>query len=128
MVEEQWECVPMRRGSAKHDAGSNADERRDGNMNIEDRVLRLEERVRAMEGLMEYARIETNRENEMVKRYGECVNKTYAARIMGVTRVTVYAMIRDGRIRSAMGGRSVDVRSIARHIERTGGTKDGTGA
>lgn len=116
----------MRRKSAKPAACSDADERHDGNMYIEDRVLRLEKRVQALEGMMEDARIETNREKTLVRQYGECVDKTKAAAIMGVTRVTVYAMIRDGRIRSAMGGRSVDVRSIARYIERQGGMKDGT--
>ncbi|MGN0996532.1 MAG: helix-turn-helix domain-containing protein [Candidatus Ventricola sp.] len=89
-------------------------------------MRQLEKRVRALEGQMEDAR-KTNLESALVKEYGECVSKTDAAAIMGVTRVTVYAMIRDGRIRSAMGGRKVDVRSIARYIDQTGGKKDGTG-
>ena len=127
MAEEQREGVPMRRGSAKPDAGSNADERHEGNMYIEDRIRHLEERVRALEGRMEDAR-ETIRESVLVKLYGECVSKTDAADIMGVTRATVYTLLRNGRIKGAMGGRKVDVRSIARYIERTGGTKGGTGA
>lgn len=86
-------------GQSKPDAGSNADVRHDGNMYIEDRILHLEERVRALEVRMEDAR-KTSRENALVAQYGECVSKTDAAKIMGVTRATVYVMIRDGRIRS----------------------------
>ena len=47
-------------------------------------------------------------------KYGESVDKSLAARIMGVTRSTVYAMIADGRVESAGAGKRVSVRSIAR--------------
>ena len=49
-------------------------------------------------------------------RYGEYVDKTVASRILGVTRVTVYAMLADGRILGGCEGRRVDVRSIARYL------------
>lgn len=55
------------------------------------------------------------REDALVDRYGEFVDKTVAARILGVTRATVYKMIADGRIEAACGGERVDVRSIARY-------------
>lgn len=69
---------------------------------LEKRVLALEERTR--------------REAELVGNYGEHVDKSTAARILGVTRQTVYAMLADGRIEGACDGRRVYVRSIARYI------------
>ena len=56
-----------------------------------------------------------SKEEELVARYGEYVDKTVAAKILGVTRVTVYAMLADGRILGACAGRRVDVRSITRY-------------
>ena len=83
----------------------------------DERVAELERRVRALE---ECARLalggERSKEDELVSRYGEYVDKTVAARILGVTRVTVYAMLADGRILGACAGRRVDVRSIARYL------------
>lgn len=61
-----------------------------------------------------------DREHDLLEKYGECVDKTVAAKILGVTRCTVYAMLADGRIRAAMGGRRVDVRSIARFMDDEG--------
>lgn len=55
-------------------------------------------------------------EEDLVGRYGEYVDKTMAAKILGVTRATVYAMLADGRIEAAHGGRKVSVRSAARYI------------
>ena len=54
----------------------------------------------------------------LVERYGESVDKTVAARLLGVTRATVYAMLADGRICGACAGRRVDVRSIARYLSQ----------
>ena len=54
-------------------------------------------------------------EEALVAKYGESVDKSLAARIMGVTRSTVYAMIADGRVESAGAGKRVSVRSIARY-------------
>lgn len=82
-----------------------------------ERVAELERRVRALEECARQA-LGGNRskEDELVSRYGEYVDKTVAARILGVTRVTVYAMLADGRILGACAGRRVDVRSIARYL------------
>ena len=54
--------------------------------------------------------------DRLVSRYGEVVDKTVAAKIRGVTRATVYAMLADGRITGACEGRRVDVHSIARYL------------
>lgn len=85
---------------------------------LERRVQALEERTRKTiwgEG-MERAR----REEALVERYGESVDKTVAAKLLGVTRATVYAMLADGRIAGACAGRRVDVRSVARYLSQTG--------
>ena len=55
-------------------------------------------------------------EEALVAQYGESVDKSLAARIMGVTRSTVYAMLADGRVEAAGGGKRVNVRSIARYL------------
>ena len=55
-------------------------------------------------------------EEDLVGRYGEYVDKTETAKILSVTRQTVYAMLADGRIEAAHGGRKVSVRSVARYI------------
>ena len=60
-----------------------------------------------------------------IGRSGEYVDKTVAARILGVTRATVYAMLADGRIDGACAGRRVDVRSIARYMIRPDAESDG---
>lgn len=43
---------------------------------------------------------------------GETCNKNDAAKLLGVTRCTVYNMIKDGRIRAASDGRRVVTESI----------------
>ena len=48
---------------------------------------------------------------EAAAKYGESVDKSLAARIMGVTRSTVYAMIVDGRVES----RRAQARERAQH-------------
>lgn len=88
---------------------------------IEVRMDKLEQRVHTLEKLAqigELLRSETLelREKELVEQYGEYVDKSTAAQIIGVTRATVYAMLADGRINGAYSGRRVDVRSIARFI------------
>ena len=57
------------------------------------------------------------RMEDMVRMYGEVCNKSKAARILGVDRASIYRMINDGRLQTACGGTSVDVRSICRFIE-----------
>ena len=81
---------------------------------LEKRVLALEERTRRFA----WSRKEENarKEAELVDSYGEYVDKTTAAQILGVSRATVYAMLKDGRIKGACSGKRVDVRSIAKHL------------
>lgn len=59
--------------------------------------------------------------DEFVAKYGEFVNKSTAAKIIGVTRVTVYTMIKDGRLRTGFAGKKVNVRSIVDYIRSQGG-------
>jgi len=49
-------------------------------------------------------------------RMNEEVASKNVAKLLGVTRATVYAMLADGRISGSCGGRRVDVRSIARYM------------
>lgn len=81
---------------------------------LERRVMALEERTRRALWIEE--RVRLDKEDELTARYGDYVDKTVAAKILGVTRATVYAMLADGRILGACGGRRVDVRSIARYM------------
>ena len=80
---------------------------------LERRILALEERTRR--DLWQYEQA-TCRANELTARYGEYVDKTVAAKILGVTRATVYAMLEDGRIKGACEGRRVSVSSIAQYM------------
>lgn len=88
---------------------------------LERRVLALEERTRR--SLWKREAEEARREAELVGKYGEHVDKSTAAQILGVTRATVYEMLADGRIEGACGGRRVDVRSIARYMYSPRGMK-----
>ena len=81
---------------------------------LERRVLALEERTRRSLWTGEAAR--ERKEEELLNLYGEYVDKTATAKILGVTRATVYAMLADGRIEGACSGRRVSVRSIAQYI------------
>lgn len=82
---------------------------------LERRVLALEERTRRALWKEEPVFC---RADELAQRYGEYVDKTVAARILGVTRATVYAMLADGRIEGACEGRRVSVSSIERYLKR----------
>ncbi len=82
---------------------------------LERRVLALEERARRVLWSEEMPPV--SKAEELTLRYGEYVDKTVAAQILGVTRATVYAMLADGRIMGACSGRRVDVRSIARYMQ-----------
>ena len=86
---------------------------------LERRIRVLEARVRnGMRGGEALASGAANREEALVERYGECVDKTVASRLLGVTRATVYTMLADGRITGSCEGRRVDVRSIAQYLSR----------
>ena len=86
---------------------------------LERRISALEERTR--KALWDEEDASCRRERELMTRYGEYVDKTVAAGILGVTRTTVYAMLADGRIEAGCSGRRVDVRSIARYMTRPHG-------
>ena len=97
---------------------------------IEVRIDDLEQRVLALEEQMRRflcAKDEENARKEaaLIDMHGEHVDKSTAARILGVTRATVYAMLADGRIEGACSGRRVAVRSIARYMAtpKSRGTK-----
>lgn len=53
---------------------------------------------------------------ELSAKYGQHVNKSCAAEIIGVTRATVYAMLADGRLESVCYGKRVSVQSIALYL------------
>lgn len=56
--------------------------------------------------------------------YGEAVSKSKAARIMGVSRATVYNMIEDGRL-AVYGNGTVSVRSLWYYVMFGHGYKGG---
>lgn len=90
----------------------------------------LELRVAALEAVRreELWHSENVLADRLVSQYGGYVDKTLAARILGVTRATVYAMLADGRIIGAYEGKRVDVRSIARYLNaRTKGGNEHEG-
>lgn len=66
---------------------------------------------------------ERNLTAEMVVRYGEMMNKTEAARLLGVTRATVYAMLADGRIKGTSNGKNVLTRSVVEYLCGPNGRK-----
>ena len=97
-------------------------------MTVEDRMDDLERRVMALEknaqiGELFWDDSLMRKEKTLIYEYGEIVDKSTAARILGVTRATVYAMLSDGRIKGAYGGLRVDVRSIARFMASPGARK-----
>lgn len=97
-------------------------------MTVEERMDDLEKRVLALEknaqiGELFWDDSLMRKEKTLIYEYGEIVDKSTAARILGVTRATVYAMLADGRIKSACSGRRVDVRSIARYMASSGKRK-----
>lgn len=88
---------------------------------FETRMDDLEKRVQALEEsdkrfILSNAAEVSKTIKRLVNQYGVHVDKSTAARILCVTRATVYAMLADGRIDGACEGKRVDVRSIARYI------------
>lgn len=97
-------------------------------MTVEEKIEELERRVLELEKIAQTEEVIVHdsislREKVLVDQYGEHVDKSTAAKILGVTRVTVYKMIEDGRINAVYGGKRVDVRSIARFISSPGRRK-----
>ena len=82
---------------------------------LERRVLALEERTRRALWNEEHPACRTD---ELEEKYGEYVDKTVAAKILGVTRATVYTMLADGRIKGACEGRRVSVSSIVQYMKK----------
>lgn len=93
------------------------------NEQVEDRMDALEQRVKEIERLLkrpiwpEDEETVRKKAEELMARYGERVSKTEAAKILGVTRPTVYAMLADGRIRGLCGGKYVSVSSIEQYMQ-----------
>ena len=90
-------------------------------MTPEERMDKLEQRVLELEKLAQIGELFRDEslmgtEKELVDMHGTYVDKSTAAKILGVCRATVYAMLADGRIEGACSGRRVDVRSIARYL------------
>ena len=90
-------------------------------MTVEERMDKLEQRVLTLEKLAQIGELFRDEslmrtEKELVDMHGTYVDKSTAAKILGVCRATVYAMLADGRIEGACEGKRVDVRSIARYI------------
>ena len=81
---------------------------------LERRVLALEERTRRSLWTREEENL--RREEALVAQYWEDGVMAATAKILGVTRATVYALLSDGRIEGACSGRRVSVRSIARYM------------
>ena len=88
---------------------------------LEQRVLELEKFAQIGELFSDDSL--AHEEKELIDVHGKYVDKTTAARILGVTRATVYAMLKDGRIKGACSGRRVDVSSIARYMASSGKRK-----
>lgn len=60
----------------------------------------------------------TERQRDMVERYGEACTQMKAAEIINRSRETIRRMLLEGRIKTACEGTMVDVRSLAEYIER----------
>ena len=90
-------------------------------MTVEERMDKLEQRVLTLEKLAQIGELLRDdslmrTEKELVDMHGKYVDKSTAARILGVSRATVYTMLEDGRIEGACEGKRVDVRSIALYM------------
>lgn len=85
-------------------------------MTTDMRLEDLERRVAALEAVRQQVLWGGALAGKLVEQYGEHVDKSTAAKILGVTRATVYVMLADGRISGACEGRRVSVRSIAAYL------------
>jgi len=91
--------------------------------NSQTEMQNLERRVHILEAAVEKLLLEKPftddpdpKVNYMVKEHGEYITKAQAAKILGVTRATVYAMLADGRIKGACSGSRVSTRSVGNYI------------
>lgn len=50
--------------------------------------------------------------------FGETCNKNEAAQILGVTRCTVYNMVKDGRIKTTADGKRIVTSSVVSYMEK----------
>ena len=85
---------------------------------LKQKIADLDRRLSALENTQHnqlWGKAASLKEN-LACRYGERVDKTTAAEILGVTRATVYAMLSDGRIQGACNGKKVSVESIAQYL------------
>lgn len=89
---------------------------------MEEEIRELRHRVDELEALLAKLGHETKdaataREYDRLRRqYGAMMTKTQAANELGVTRATVYAMIRDGRLKERACDRRIDAMYIARRL------------
>lgn len=93
-------------------------------------VKRLEERVASLERRLamteqELMKIRQGLQTEgalayIVANNGWTMDKTKAAKLLGVTRATVYTMIADGRLEQLADGR-IPAKSIADYLDGCGG-------
>ena len=86
--------------------------------NQDARFAEFERRISAIEKKLKI-RKDTNGEisDDLITLYGRYVDKSMAAKILGVTRATVYTMLADGRITASHSGTRVSVESIKAYIE-----------
>lgn len=93
----------------------------------EKRVRDLERRVQMLENTVQsllwekpFADDPDRKVNGMVKEMGEFISKTQAAKLLGVTRATVYAMLADGRLKGGHSGSRVSTRSVGHYLFNPG--------
>ena len=87
-----------------------------------ERLFSLEKRVALLESGTDINSPDA-RYNELSAKYGQHVTKSCAAEIIGVTRATVYAMLKDGRLEGVCYGKRVSIQSIARYLSVWKGEK-----
>ena len=81
-----------------------------------ERFEKLERRVTFLEIAVNNSLHDALSGKSLVAKYGESVNKKEAAKILGVTRATIYTMLADGRITICGDSKRVSVRSIAKYL------------
>lgn len=87
---------------------------------IEDMMLKTRTECMSMIGII--GDVDCPIEKKLIDKYGDYVDKSVAASILGVTRATIYAMIDDHRLQTGYRGKRVSVASIAAYIKSKGGS------